>query len=370
MITFVSVLLKKIIDVSASLFPISRRITAQRLIYPEYSAKGAEVYQQPRNMAELPIVVQQAFAELRQQVVALPARYMVRFEQVNVSSHGVIFKNLAIHIPSLVYHTLINEYKGRLLFKQWIGKTVRGDEYDSLALVYDHWGAINYFHWIIESLPRLLVLHKEQPDCALVLPDKLPQFIKDSVVLFGFKNYVSLEAGQVIEAKKLWFVERMGNFWLQDTTVLQEVQAKVKEYYGLCQVKPYRCVYVSRSRAKYRRLSNEDDVIRLVETAGFEVFFFEDLSFEQQVKLMHETRVLAGLHGASLTNLLFMQRETYVIELLNEKAINLTFFKLASQCAVNYCCLPCTSQEDDATNNSDMLVSIEKLGMLLKQVTG
>ena len=39
---------------------------------------------------------------------------------------------------------------------------------------------------------------------------------------------------------------------------------------------------------------------------GFETVYTEELSFAEQVRLFSETRCLVSIHGAGLTNLMFM----------------------------------------------------------------
>lgn len=48
---------------------------------------------------------------------------------------------------------------------------------------------------------------------------------------------------------------------------------------------------------------------------GFETVYAEDLSFDEQRNLFFETKILVTPHGAGLTNVLFMQPGTKVLEL-------------------------------------------------------
>ena len=49
-------------------------------------------------------------------------------------------------------------------------------------------------------------------------------------------------------------------------------------------------------------------------------FFFEDLSFEKQIYLSLNTKILIGYHGTAFTNAgLFMNKNTHVIEIMHEK---------------------------------------------------
>jgi capsular polysaccharide biosynthesis protein len=99
------------------------------------------------------------------------------------------------------------------------------------------------------------------------------------------------------------------------------------------------------------------------------VYYFEEMTFEQQVRLLHETRILMGQHGASLTNLLWMQPGMTVVELQNEASPNLAYFKLAGHCTLNYYCVACANIGEEATNNSDIRVNADNLRALLQHAT-
>jgi capsular polysaccharide biosynthesis protein len=80
-----------------------------------------------------------------------------------------------------------------------------------------------------------------------------------------------------------------------------------------------RLVYVSRKKARGRKVLNEEAIERQLEKLGYEIFCFEDLSFTEQVVLMSEARVLVSIHGAALTNMIFMREGSSVVEIIPKK---------------------------------------------------
>ncbi|MGZ3885734.1 MAG: glycosyltransferase family 61 protein, partial [Bacteroidia bacterium] len=95
-------------------------------------------------------------------------------------------------------------------------------------------------------------------------------------------------------------------------------------------------IYVSRGRQKTRRVSNEQDVINVLKEFNFEVVFFEGLSFNEQMELVRNTRVMVSSHGANLTNLMFMQPGAKVLELIRDQQPNFCYWALASVCGLDY----------------------------------
>lgn len=100
--------------------------------------------------------------------------------------------------------------------------------------------------------------------------------------------------------------------------------------------KPQRRIYISRARAARRKLLNEKDVWPLLEEMGFEKVFMEELNFSEQVKLMQQSDIVVAPHGAAITNVLFCQPGTHVVEIADLSFPNPNFYALASAMGHHY----------------------------------
>ena len=76
-----------------------------------------------------------------------------------------------------------------------------------------------------------------------------------------------------------------------------------------------RRLFVSRADARKPRLRNEDRVYARLERFGFERVMPGRLPLADQVALFSEAQIVAGPHGAGLTNLIFMPEDGAVIEI-------------------------------------------------------
>lgn len=101
-------------------------------------------------------------------------------------------------------------------------------------------------------------------------------------------------------------------------------------------------VYVSRLRAKIRKLKNENELLPILAWHDFSIVYFEELSFLEQVLLMRETKVLVGVHGANMANSLFMQPGCAVVELINQENPNMLYLHMCSNLDLPYFSVPCT----------------------------
>jgi len=86
----------------------------------------------------------------------------------------------------------------------------------------------------------------------------------------------------------------------------------------VCQVgtaEPTRLFIGRRETSKFRRILNQSAVEHVVEEFGFRTVYFEDLSFQAQVRLAHSADAIMGGHGSGLSHTLFMQERSVVVEL-------------------------------------------------------
>jgi len=102
---------------------------------------------------------------------------------------------------------------------------------------------------------------------------------------------------------------------------------------------------------------NEDAVVALVQQHGYEIHFFEDYTLRQQIAIMAETRYLIGLHGAGLTNVLFMPAQGKILELRNQlDDHNNCFFTLASALDHDYYYL---NNDGDTTDTHIVNITVD-----------
>ena len=96
--------------------------------------------------------------------------------------------------------------------------------------------------------------------------------------------------------------------------------------------KPFRRIYISRENARYRKIVNERELLPLLREHGYEIIYPEKKSLIEQVMLFSESKALISIHGAALTNCMFMNKESKVMEIRNAEwnSQPLCFWELAN----------------------------------------
>ncbi|NML68050.1 glycosyltransferase family 61 protein [Hymenobacter sp. RP-2-7] len=290
---------------------------------------------------------------------------------VYVAQQGAVFKNFSLFSPTL-HPGSESSFQDTFLLKQWLGKVKQLPPEEAIvALAYNQYSLINYYHWIIETLPRLLALREKYPGCALLVPEPTPEYIRVSAAIFGFTKLVGITKDAVLKVPNLLIPYATPSHWgltygYEEGGVINEIRREVVAALQLPEVQPHRRLYISRSRANARRLLNEEAVQTLVKQYEFEVVYFEGMSFREQVALMQQAAVVLGVHGANLTNLVFMQPGTQVIEMMSAEINNLTYYRLATYLSIGYYSVAYEIVESNTARLfADVLVDTDELATVL-----
>ena len=98
-----------------------------------------------------------------------------------------------------------------------------------------------------------------------------------------------------------------------------------------------RRVYVSRERTTARRIANEAALMDILGEAGFAKVLLEERSVEEQIRLFRGADIVAGAHGAGLTNVLFCAPGAKLLEFFPEGGLHASsFMRMASLLDLDY----------------------------------
>lgn len=243
--------------------------------------------------------------------------------------------------------------------------------------VIDHWGT-EYYHWFVENFSRLLRVKKEISEFTLILTERHKQsFILESLKKIGIKDIIFLPSKSRASVPILYTCDFLGPPDFHRNELIKEVNSLFKV--GL---KPERKVYISRQKAPKRKLINCDEVESVLKEHGYETVYAEDLSFQEQVELFNETKSLVSLHGAGLTNILWMKPGTNILELRKDKwgligesgiretsKFYNTYYHLCLALGVGYYYLACSSENpEESARFADLEVDLESLENILRSM--
>ena len=186
----------------------------------------------------------------------------------------------------------------------------------------------NYYHWLIHGLWRTWLTSQAVPGAAIALPDFdaeiHPGQVAPAVLEESFQAAFPAADLRVL-GPGAHPVRILSFAWSRPTAPTDLVDlAGLAPFFEAIRDRlvgrtrwPSRRIYLSRSGATDSRLppGAQPALEALLARHGFETVAAETLTFEEQVRVASQARVLLGAHGAALTNLVFSPRKALVIEL-------------------------------------------------------
>ncbi|QGX96468.1 DUF563 domain-containing protein [Haloplanus rallus] len=220
----------------------------------------------------------------------------------------------------------------------------------------------NYYHWTIETLPKLRLLDafgdETGREPTLLVPADPPAWMRDSLRLLGGEDFpirharepvydadptvVPSFAGTVTGAEHRWFKRQ--------TSGLR----------GDADTDRSRRIYVSRAGARERRVHNDDAVLDALDDYGFEPYRLEELPVAEQVRLFAEAEAVVGPHGAGLSNIVYSD-DVAVVELFGSN-VKTNFARIAEAAGFEY------HRLEGRQDGPDIEVDVSRLRETVEQI--
>lgn len=230
----------------------------------------------------------------------------------------------------------------------------------------------NFFHWHTEVLPKicsaLSILGKEPT--VLIPTKKLMGYQQLTLEMLGV-NY-RLVDNSLIFCRRVYCIENVSEYpGYYNPSLLKSIKERIIVGFEKGSSDRVKSVYITRQNAQRRKIINENKIIEIANSYGFDIYDFDIMSYKEQVELISQTKILISLHGAALTHIMFLDKGCVVLELLpKNKLIDKCYFTLASTMGVDYNYLMCDIDQDShivANYNVDVIRFDNELKRIVAQ---
>ena len=239
-------------------------------------------------------------------------------------------------------------------------------------------GMDNFYSFVLDVLPRLHLVEEADPVEAVdrfVVDSRLP-FQRQLLEMVGvpMDRLVQPSTHPHIQADRLVVPSMPAPEGQTPRWVCQFLRSRLA-----AEPPPPRGrrIYVRRSEERRtRRVTNEAEVLRFLRRFDVEPVRLETLDVSEQVELFRAADVIVAPHGAGLTNLVFCEPGTTVVELFAPTYMNVCFWALSSQLeGVRYTYVVGEGRAPEPGRflndvAADITVSIPKLGAALDAALG
>lgn len=275
----------------------------------------------------------------------------------NINSRDIIFDFLQI--------SNISKYKfvKKLLlitffFFNKVTKLPVKTKYINKAIIIHNRHSEGYFHWMSDCILKIVAIQKYKKfiKYPIVLPNQLNNnFHIESLKLLNIKYIRQKKNLKIKEAiyipdlspsgsPRPKLVNLLRNYLFNKNTNKNNLEK----------------IYISRKKSR-RKILNENQLVSILLKYNFKIYHMEDLKLVQQIKLCNSAKTIIGLHGAGLTNCLWMKKKTNLIEIRPENELNLNcYFFLANILKLKYYYFFCKKKSIFKTvTSSDYILDVE-----------
>lgn len=184
----------------------------------------------------------------------------------------------------------------------------------------------NYYHWFMDGLTRLWHLEHFPADMRIITPSDLPEFAIRSIELLGLSDRIVRINDCDLRVEDYWFAgptmlsgcpDPLGVSWLRNKFITHQA------------IPGTDLIYVDRGQHR-RKCKNGVDVANWFKSRGWLVVNPGEMTLDQQISTFSKAKIVAGIHGAGLTNILWMPAGGHVFEIMPSKRRNGCYAGLAA----------------------------------------
>ncbi|MEG4207923.1 tetratricopeptide repeat protein [Microcoleus sp. Pol7_A1] len=212
----------------------------------------------------------------------------------------------------------------------------------NVAFLSARWGGAAYFHWMFDVITRFDLLQRSG------LIETIDKFIvnaRDSSYQAETLETLGIPQDKLLESRCSLHVTT-------DKLIVPSIS-----YNGSGAVSKWKCeylrktflneqqplntdyserIYISRQQASYRRIVNDEEVIKYLEKLGFRIVKLETMSIAEQASCLAAAKVVVAPHGGGLTNLVFCSPGTKVIEIFSPLYVPYCYWMISNLCGLEH----------------------------------
>lgn len=257
------------------------------------------------------------------------------------------------------------DYGARAAMAGWMGSVA---EVDNAAALWSHpW--MGYYHWIIDVAPKIALLQekfgRDLGGWKLCYPRQDTDYERETLAILGVPDAAVIDTRgyRAVQARKVALTVLPGWYEIQPAAAL--LRAKLIDQAGDGAGER---IYVSRKGR--RRCVNEAEVFALLAARGFAFVEDKPRSVSEQIGIFRNARVIVAPHGAALTNLLWCEEGTQVIELFGDTYQPPYYRNLSAFRSLDYHKVAANTPDDGHWSevNADIIADVGALESLLDRL--
>ncbi len=322
----------------------------------------------------------------------------VKFTEINKGNHkykfvevinGRIFTDYVEHVAiinknQILNHVSYQQIKGE--FKDPISnvvikkgtpklkKKIRGKVF---SLIQGASGNNNYFHWMFDVLPRLLMIEKicNINDIDYFYSPQIKSWQLSTLSVFNIfegrlinsNRYRHINADRILAVSHPWYNKGriLNEAKKLPTWIINEMGLKFEKH-----GKKFECndkIFIDRRESHYNhcQIINDEEVKNYLRKKGFTIYRVGELNFFEQIYLFQNAKIIIGAHGAAFANLIFCKPNTKVLDIIPENHPNTVDETIAKFKNLDFKFIKTKELSIEKKTNGDIFLPVEVIDSFL-----
>lgn len=289
------------------------------------------------------------------------------YRNATIVKSGIVMQGFRLVKNSIFSNTKKIHFYKYALYKKFTLKTLKlsNKEKTQYYMIHNHWSN-GYHHWLTESLTRLIHVEDYQTK-TLIIPEEYPKFTFESLTVLGVKNIYKIPIDTNVKITRIEIPENP-NSGFYSSKHLKKIRSLLLKNNT---PKNIPRIYITRKNAPKRKIENENELTPILRKYGFEIIDADHLSFHEQIALFSSCSFLISIHGAALTNCIFMPKNSVVLEFYKKNTfINHCYERMSEALSLKHTRFLCDGGFNSNTHvdQTDLVVNKEKFEFKLKQL--
>lgn len=200
--------------------------------------------------------------------------------------------------------------------------------------IVSNWGnGGNYFHWFCDSLTRLPIREQLPEETRILIPANPTRFVKETLEMLGLTEYCTEAPAKCLQPERYYFCSPTAMTGVWNPIGFDWLREKFSPFFA-----PETTgapVFLTR-RGTARVPPNIAEIEALFLENGFEIVDCGQHSVQDQIRILSSAPAVAGLHGAAMTNLLWVKPGAPVLEIFGSQYLNACYEQIALQGKLPY----------------------------------
>ena len=292
----------------------------------------------------------------------------------NVENVAFISKNKLIKETS--FQHVNSEYKDasfNIVLKTGTPKFIKKFKGQIMSLVQGASGNDNYFHWMFDIIPRILLIKKYYSlnNINYFYCHNIKKWQLDTLSIFNInedkiinsKIHSHVMCDSLLACSHPWYSK---GYILEEANNMPKWIIEEVSKIFLNHKKKFTCkkkFFIDRRESKFNhcQIINDDEIKKFLIKNDFEIFKIGNLSIFEQIFLFNNAEMIVGAHGAAFANLMYCKPGAKIIDIIPKFHPNKVDELIAKYKSLNLKYIKTNQIKGVNKSNGDIYLSIDSL---------